>query len=108
MSIAYYSVILPFKDRIKEACVFSFSNKKNRDSECEKLGIENTFSAIDCEFYNLNNDNDAFLRICELDDSPGFVVLMKGIRVHPKSMAIESESMPVIVKKILLILGWIK
>lgn len=108
MSFTYYSGFESFKDRVKEGYVFSFSNKKDRDAECKKLGIYSTLSVVDCEFERINNDNSSFLRICELDDSPGFVVLMKGIRVHPKHITIESESMPVIVKKILLIIGWIK
>ena len=108
MSVTYYSGFESFKDRVKEGYIFSFSNKKDRASECEKLGVESTFSVIDCEFESINNDDSSFLRVCELDDSPGFVVSMKGIRVHPKHIAIESKSMPIIVKKILLSLGWMK
>ena len=102
------SQIVTFSNRVKENYVFSFSSKKHRDNECEILGIESTFSAVDCSFYNINDGDDAFLRVCELDDSPGFIISMKGICIHPKSMAVQSDSMPFFVKKLLLILGWLK
>ena len=110
MPITHYSdsQITTFSNRVKENYVFSFSSKKHRDNECEILGIESTFSAVDCLFYNINDGDDAFLRVCELDDSPGFIISMKGICIHPKSMAVQSDSMPFFVKKLLLIFGWLK
>ena len=109
MSGFFYSNFLPFSKRWEEKFVISFSRKKDRQAEAEEIGVESTFSAVNCTFDGINNSDECFVKFCELDDTPGFIISMKGVSIRPiTTTVVDDDKMPHIIKRIMFTFGWVK
>ena len=98
----YYDGFKSFEERWKEMFIISSSKKEDRQSEAEKIGVEATFSAVNCTFDGINNSDECFVKFCELDNSPGFIISMKGVSIRPADSLVVDDKMPEIIKKIML------